>query len=640
MHISSHMSKPNLASAVIGNRRMLAAMTSNGQIQRLWWPRLDVYQQVEEWNFAISVEGYNNLLWAHDEMEWDFTQSYLEDAPVVLTKALHKVLPLSWELKDFVLPDRDVLIRRWCIKNHSGQTVSLKLWQYSNFHINERYRYNTTQYSKDIDGVMHYHSNTVIALFSNRTISAFQCGKDAKEHIKALNLNGRVQDMSSCGAVMWNLGTVGAYDDVSIDIYLIAESSIKNVLEAVKDLKAQDVSLIERNIYKHWEEIYGNSCLRVDNEKIDRLYKRSIMVFHLLSHSDLGGILAAPEVDEDFLYCGGYGFCWGRDAAYVANAIDIAGYHDIVDKFYLWAASAQCSDGSWAQRYYLDGSVAPNWGLQIDETGSILWGIWEHYKITRNMEFLSRMWPSIKKGANFLISYKDSYTGLPADCYDIWEERVGQHTYSAAAVYGGLINAANSAKAMGFDKDAEIWNKNAHDVKRAIEKLCWEQEANHFVRSLKVDKGILYKDYTIDVSLLGLVYPFRVFDARDERMMSTAKLIETRLWSLKIGGIKRYENDIYRGGNPWILTTLWLAYYYTLIDEDDKAKELFEWAVDRATSMGLFPEQIHRNTGQPAWIVPLTWSHAMFVLVLKQLIDKRIIKENTMKGEMNFGRYN
>ncbi|MFO7295633.1 MAG: glycoside hydrolase family 15 protein [Clostridia bacterium] len=626
MQKNLRISKPTLASAVIGNRRMLASMTSNGQIHRLWWPRLDVYQQVEEWNFAISIEGYTNLLWLHDETEWDFTQSYLEDSPVVLTNAIHKVLPLGWELKDFVLIDRDVLVRRWRIKNLSGQTVSLKLWQYSDFAINDRVRYNTTKYLKYIDGLLHYQADTVIALFSNRRATAFQCGADAKEHVKACSLNCKNQDISSCGALMWDLGDVGAYGYVDVDIYLVAGNSIDGILETAKALKSEDISLIENDIYEHWKKIYENGCLRVNDEKINTLCKRSVMVFHLLSHADLGGILAAPEVDEDFLYCGGYGFCWGRDAVYVANAMDVAGYHHIARKFYSWAASAQCSDGSWAQRYYLDGSVAPNWGLQIDETGSILWGIWEHYEVTHNLEFLHEMWPSIKKGADFLISYRDSDTGLPSDCYDIWEERIGQHTYSAANVYAGLISAAKAAKEMGFHEDAERWNKIAQDIKRAIEKLCWEPGANHFIRSLKMDNGMLIKDFTIDASLLGLVYPFGVFEARDERMVSTVKLIEARLWSPKIGGIKRYENDAYRGGNPWILTTLWLAYYYALIDEDDKAKKLFDWAVEHATSMGLFPEQIHRNTGQPAWVVPLTWSHAMFVMVLKKLMDKGIVK--------------
>lgn len=625
-------SKPYIIDAIIGNRKMLAALTSNGEMQKLWWPRLDIYQQLGEWNFALSIEGYSNLLWLHDRMEWDFTQSYLEDSPVVLTKAKHKSLPISWQFVDFILPDKDILIRRLNIKNLSKKAISTKLWQYTNFPIDERYRYNTTQYVNDIDGILHYRASTVIAICSSKKVSAFQCSRDAKQQIESLILEGKLQDTSSCGAVMWDLGTIDAQKDVDIELYLIAGTSINKILEEVKYLKSQDISQMQLQVCNYWNEIYNKGiCRDICDERIDMLYKRSIMVFHLLSQSGLGGMLAAPEVDEDFLYCGGYGFCWGRDAAYITSAIDAAGYHYMTEEFYLWAITAQSEDGSWAQRHYLDGSIAPNWGLQIDETGSILWGVWEHYKITKDRQFLLKMWPSVKKGADFLISYKHDYTGLPLDSYDLWEERLGQHTYSAAAVYGGLLGAANVAKEMGFDEDAKKWTESAVNLKKAIETLCWDQKSNRFLRSIKVNDGI-YKDHTVDVSLLGLAYPFNVLDPKDDRIVSTARIIEDRLWSIKVGGIKRYENDIYRGGNPWILTTLWLSFYYTLIDENDKAKMLFEWAVDHATPMGLFPEQIHRNTGEPAWVVPLTWSHAMFVLVLHKLIDKKILK--CAKGEL------
>lgn len=618
--------KPYVIDAIIGNRKMLAALTKDGKIHRLWWPRLDLYQQLEEWDFALSIEGYSNLLWLHDKMEWDFIQTYLEDAPVVLTEARHKTLPISWQVVDFILPDRDILVRRFNVKNLSQKAISVKLWQYTNFYIDERYRYNTTQYISDIDGVLHYRANTVIAICSNLKPSAFQCGGDARQDIISLNLNGKSHEMSSSGAVMWDLGVIDEQMGADVELYLIAAESIDEVLKEAKYIKSQDMSQIQLQVYDYWNEIY-KKAIRYDisNEKINRLYKRSIMVFHLLSQPGFGGILAAPEMDEDFLYCGGYGFCWGRDAAYITSAIDAAGYHYITEEFYLWAMAAQSEDGSWAQRHYLDGSIAPNWGLQIDETGSILWGIWEHYKNRRDNQFLSKMWPSVKKGADFLVSNRHDYTGLPLDSHDLWEERIGQHTYSAAAVYGGLIGAANIAKELGFDEYAKKWEESAAELKRTIKTLCWDQNTNCFVRSIKVNGGI-NKDHIVDVSLLGIAYPFNVLDPKDNRMMSTARIIEERLWSPKIGGIKRYEDDIYRGGNPWILTTLWLSLYYTLIDEYNKAKKLFEWAVNHATPMGLFPEQIHRNTGEPAWVVPLTWSHAMFVLVLHKFIDKKILE--------------
>ncbi len=623
-----YSAKPHIVNAVIGNRKMLAVMSYNGKMERLWWPRMDEFQQLDEWSFALTLEGHSNILWLHDEGEWDYSQNYLDDMPIVRTQGKHKVLPICWEFTDFILPNLDCLIRKIRIKNMSSNPIRIKLWQYTNFYIDERIRYNTTEYLKDIDTIFHYRANTTIGICSSLKTSAFQCGNNAKEQILYLSLECDRQEMTSDGALMWELGYLNGHDYIENVIYLVADTSIDTVTQSIDYVKNHSIDELEMKTFKYWNNIYQRSRdLPLSDEKLKTLYLRSIMVFHLLSHVDLGGILAAPEVDEDFQYCGGYGFCWGRDAAYITNAIDIAGYPDLVEKFYKWAAVAQNADGSWSQRHYLDGTLAPNWGLQIDETGSILWGIWEHYKITGDKSFLSNMWPTVEKGANYLTKSIDEVTGLPLESYDLWEERVGKHTYSSAAVYGGLMGASKVAKKLGFTDQELQWEEEACGIKESIERWCWDGDENRFLRGIRLNTrdGKLYKDYIVDVSLIGLVYPFEVIDPYDERAISTAQTIYDRLMSPKIGGIKRYEDDIYRGGNPWILTTLWLSYYYILIDDMDRAQSLFDWAVAHVTEMDLFPEQIHRNTGEPAWVVPLTWSHAMFILVLDKLLDSGIL---------------
>jgi len=67
------------------------------------------------------------------------------------------------------------------------------------------------------------------------------------------------------------------------------------------------------------------------------------------------------------------------------------------------------------------------------------------------------------------------------------------------------------------------------------------------------------------------------------------------------------------------LTTLWFALYYIRNGKINKALEYFDWAARGATPLGFLPEQIDINTGKPAWVIPLTWSHAMFVLVMAEL---------------------
>ena len=103
-------------------------------------------------------------------------------------------------------------------------------------------------------------------------------------------------------------------------------------------------------------------------------------------------------------------------------------------------------------------------------------------------------------------------------------------------------------------------------------------------------------------------------------MKATADVVEQVLAAVPAGGLLRYEHDSYIGGNPWIIATLWAALYHIGRKSYTKAREYFNWAVNSTTEQGLLPEQVDRETGKPAWVIPLTWSHAMFILVLDGLI--------------------
>ncbi len=72
-------------------------------------------------------------------------------------------------------------------------------------------------------------------------------------------------------------------------------------------------------------------------------------------------------------------------------------------------------------------------------------------------------------------------------------------------------------------------------------------------------------------------------------------------------------------GNPWIITTLWLAQHEALSGRSERARELLRWALDRAHSSGLLPEQIHPENGEALSVSPLTWSHAEVLKTLRVL---------------------
>lgn len=454
--------------------------------------------------------------------------------------------------------------------------------------------------------------------------------------------------MSPEGALAWRIERLEPGESIGIPVYLAAGRSEEAALEVLRSAKRVSSAQWLEETNEYWNRyLEAAAPCPMQEEKIVELYERSLLTFKLMADEKTGSIIAAPEFDEWFTRCGGYAYCWGRDAAFITTALDKAGLTELSDRFYDWTLTAQSPDGSWQQRHYHDGSLAPSWGLQIDEGASILWGMYQHYLTTSDMAFVRRMWPAVAKGAAFLMSYLDEESGLPRPSKDLWEEREGSHTYSSAAVFGGLAAAAHFAQLLGEEELGAVWMAAAERISDAITAECWNEARGSFYRGVNLtvnaeqferatasgaegfiterEKGyrkhVLKYDPVLDISLLGIAVPFEAVPADSSMMRSTADAVEAALTVPGVGGIKRYEDDPYIGGNPWILTTLWLAQYRIATGDLDAAHTLLQWAVDHRTTCGLLPEQIDKETGETAWVVPLTWSHAMFVLTVFQLAE-------------------
>jgi len=126
-------------------------------------------------------------------------------------------------------------------------------------------------------------------------------------------------------------------------------------------------------------------------------------------------------------------------------------------------------------------------------------------------------------------------------------------------------------------------------------------------------------DFTPDASLLGLSVPFEVIEATDPRLRATVASIERTLLTRE-GRLRRYLNDRYRGGNPWPLLTLWLAWHHLRTGRRAQALRLYRRVLGDRTPPGLLAEQVDARTGQALWVVPLPWAHAWFLQVSHALV--------------------
>ena len=339
----------------------------------------------------------------------------------------------------------------------------------------------------------------------------------------------------------------------------------------------------------------------------------------------------------------------------VADALDLAGYGEVTRRFFELCGTLITREGYLLHKYNPDGSLGSSWHawstpdgrlelpIQEDETGLPIWALWQHYDRDRDIEFIRPLYRKlVRTGADFMATYREPHTKLPAPSFDLWEERRGIHAFTTAAVWAGLTAARNFAVAFGQHELAKRYAVAATEIRDAALIHLWDADRGRFLRTVNIlPDGTIVKDATIDISLAG-IFLFGLLPANDPRVVSTMSAIEQRL-SVKtpVGGVARYENDYYFQispdianvpGNPWFVATLWLAEHAIAISDkpEDLARPraLLDWCATRALRSGVLSEQVHPYTGEPLSVSPLTWSHAAFVSAVQHYARKsQSIKE-------------
>jgi glucoamylase len=608
--------------AVLGNNRMLATIGKHGELRYLFWPTIDYPQHVRSSLHGIfySFKRENRFDWLTDPA-WTKKQEYLLETNIVHTFFKHPNNPeLNITLTDAVLPDSDVLIRQFVIQNVSDDEVFLRLFYYNDLAISESPIDDAAYYLVNDDAILHYKRDLHFAYTGTLPSSGHQCGVHGEDSDSfkdvynsklsggSLTLYDGSRDVNSC--LSWDLPNLRINESRTLAVIIVMASTEKEALETLGKCKNESLEKQISGTENFWKQWIAH--FKTDNVEMQSasMIKRSLLTLKLLTAESHGGIIAAPCMDPE------YRFCWPRDATYVAYTFDRCGYHEEAKHFYKWCTKAQEPEGGLYQRYYIGVRLkGPCWSSQIDEIATVLWGMGKHFELTGDRRFVHSVWNSVKKAADFLAAEVSQADGL-VETVGLWEEKFGSHTYSNAAVCAGLKSAVTLAKVMGKNDLGNEWDQKAINLRESLLNLSWDAHLNRFI------KTVAPRDENLDVSLLSLSYPFDVLPADDERIKKTATALESA-FKFKSGGLGRYPFDQYYGGNPWILTTLWLALYYEKAGALGKAEQFIRWALDHSTELGLLSEQVDKESGAPVSAIPLAWSHAFFILSVLDLQEAK-----------------
>ena len=650
------MENKYLNEAIIGNKKMIATFTSKGEMQRVYFPSKDNRQYINYFHTGVKINE-SDLIYLHDDINNTYKQYYDTDTNILNTEITNTYFNLKIVQTDYVLIKENILLKKYTFLNENKIDLNTQ------FYIHSELLSDTNNFvgCKIIDGGMMQYAHDF-------TFSTFAKGKDIIKH----QINGSINNikrteihdkdyigMSKDTSIAYEIGTIkpGEKKELEIAILIDENKNISDIEDEVERVRRIDFDKEYINTKAYWRKyLKQHNGLKIKepensyDERIYEIYKRSILLFPLLTNAETGAIIASPEIDENFTRCGRYAYCWPRDAVFMTKAMDILKMNKETEKFYkVFCQKTQSKNGMWEQRFYTDGKLAPCWGYQIDETASVVFGVYEHYKYTNSEKFLKDNLQMCEKATDFLKRYVkdwvesafkndgqgidnsqiDSKDNLQAHkyhvSYDLWEMCEGVHLYSLASIYSAFVSMLKIYDVLGKDvsdfennrlkqekveKSKKEIEKLQLEIKKYINKYLYDEEKKSYVRNTE--------DRKMDISLIGAVTPFNVFKPKETKVSNTIECINMTLRTYT-GGYQRFEQDGYMNGNPWVISNLWMTLYYLKTGEKRKAKETFDFVIKTAGKHYFLGEQIDNQTLKPNWVIGLGWSHAMFVIVLEQL---------------------
>jgi len=642
----------------IGNGSLLVAFDSDYQIRDIYFPWVGKENHTSGHPFRLGVWVEGRFAWMGPEWERDLR--YLPETLVTDVTATHHGLALRLRCQDGVDFHENILVRQIRVENLADREREVRLFFSHDFHISDHPVGDTAAYDPRTLTVTHYKDERhfLFNCCTPYTCGVQQFATGTKEHrgqegtwrdAEDGHLEGNPIAQGTVDSTIALHITVPAGGTREVFYWMIAGRSRAEVrdLNAVVIQKTPAVLLHRTADYwRLWVNKEMQDFAAVPGPLVD-LYKRSLLV--LRTQIDNGGAIIAAN-DSDIVQFGRdtYSYCWPRDGALVAHALDLAGFPDVSQRFFAFCGRIIERDGYFLHKYNPNGSLGSSWHpwikagreqlpIQEDETALVLWALWEHFRRYRDVEFIKPLYrPLIKSAGEFLVAYRDPTTGLPQPSYDLWEERQGVLTFTTAAVYGGLKAAARFTDAFGEVSLAARFEKAAAEVRAGMDAVLFRPEAGRFARMVAPDgSGALVPDLTLDASLYG-TFTFGAYPPGDARVAATMRAIRERLWvKTEVGGVARYENDYYHQvsqdiqnvpGNPWFICTLWLAQYAIAAATDlrslQEALPVLEWVASRALPSGVLAEQVHPYSGAPLSVSPLTWSHATFVTAVAEYLER------------------
>lgn len=638
---------------MLGNGSLTVGLDENGLVHDFYYPYvgLDNLTTSRSIPHKIGVWVDGNFSWI-DDGSWN-VQTDFEDE--VLLSSIHLQsdrLQLKLEFHDFVDYEFNAFCRQLTLHNLTQENREVRLFFHQVFQISRAGRGDTSLYVPEGNYVLDYKGRCTLLAYVQAAdgtpmdqFSVGNYGIEGKEgtwrDAEDGELSGNPVEHGGVDSVLRCTLSVAPGSTEVVNYWVIAADAQYSAEKIHQQLLSAGLSARIDKLRGYWRTWLKVAAPHIDKMELahQAAIRKSLMV--IKAHTDKrGGIIASCDSSIYNFGRDYYSYVWPRDGAYAMWPLIRLGYSDEPKRFFSFCRDIIHPDGYLMHKYQPDRAIGSTWhplvhgkhselAIQEDETAIVLYMLGEYYETSSDAAFVESMYKTfVQPAANFMTEFRDEPTLLPHASYDLWEEKFTTSTYTTAIVYRALLTAAQLADVFEFPDDAVRWRDAAAEIAANCHVLFDEDRGILRKGYLLKDDGSLQLDNTLDVSSAygPLMFATEAFGSKAIR--STFKAVEADLLDKSpSGGVPRYEHDTYFAsnpaylGNPWFVTTLWVAQYYQQLARNPDAQTLLDWTLAHRLPSGMLSEQINPSSGTPLSVTPLVWSHAELINTLLDLHD-------------------
>jgi GH15 family glucan-1,4-alpha-glucosidase len=637
---------------ILGNGALTVGLNESGLVHDFYYPYvgLDNLTTSRSLQHRIGIFVDDTFSWVDDASSWATDVLVEQNALVSDVHMDNKTLGVQLHASDFVDSEFNAFCRQITIKNVSDKKRVIRLFLHQVFEISRGGRGDTALYVPDGPYILDYKgrcSLIVYAQSNDGTPFDQYCvgsyGVEGKEgswkDAEDGKLSGNAVEHGGVDSVLSCPITLEPHGETHIDYWVTAADSQFSGEKIHDRILNQGLQKRLDNTRAYWNLWLQTAQPTIKNMPTNEQVAINHSLMVIKSHTDRrGGVIASCDSS---IYNYGrdyYSYVWPRDGAYAMWPLIRLGYTEEPKKFFEFCRDIMNPEGYMMHKYQPDKAIGSTWhplvhgkraelAIQEDETAIIVFMLSEYFAESEDKEFVSNLYGTmIQPMANFMADFRDEATGLPHASYDLWEEKFLTNTYTTALVHRAHTCAADLAELFEYPDDADRWRKVAAGI--AENTAVFLDPERGYLRKgfLLQEDGSLKFDNTLDVSNAygAMMFAAKIMGAGSIRA-TYAGIEKLLLASAPVGGSPRYEHDSYfqsdppHMGNPWFVTTLWIAQYYLQTDQEEDAKKLVAWTLGRALPSGALGEQINPTTGEPLSVLPLVWSHAELINTLLDL---------------------